>query len=278
MSRPDEQHRAVPSPRENGPTPERGLLQVRGLVKAFGGVLAVNEATFTVPDSAVVGLIGPNGAGKSTAIDLISGFKPVDAGSVLFGDTELTGRTPHAISRMGLVRTFQSPREWPSMTVFDNLMLAVGRLDREALWRGIFAQPRLRRLERDDRERVREVARRFGLSRLMNQPAGNLSGGQKRLVEFARIAMAQPRMVILDEPMGGVNPVLGERIGRAVREFVTAGSSVLIVEHNLRFIEETCDEVIVMDLGKVIAQGPYQQLRNNQRVIDAYLGAVEDHV
>ena len=125
---------------------------------------------------------------------------------------------------------------------------------------------------------IRECAERFGLARLLNERAGNLSGGQKRLVEFARIAIASPKLVILDEPMGGVNPVLGERIGRAVREFATRGSSVLIVEHNLRFIEETCDDVVVMSLGSVIAQGPYASLRNNEAVVDAYLGAVQDHV
>lgn len=266
----------LPAPRTTPSTSAEPLLGVRGLSKAFGGLVAVNDAAFAVRPGTVVGLIGPNGAGKSTAIDLISGFKAADAGEVTFAGESIIGRTPFAISRMGLIRTFQSPREWASMTVFDNLMLACRRLDREGLWRGVFLQPLLRRQERDDRERVRGVADRFGLGRLINQPAGNLSGGQKRLVEFARIAIAEPRMVILDEPMGGVNPVLGERIGKAVREFVHAGSSVLIVEHNLPFIQETCDEVVVMDLGQVIAQGPYDSLRNNQRVIDAYLGAVQD--
>ena len=255
-----------------------GLLRVSGLHKHFGGVKAVDGATFDVPRAAVVGLIGPNGAGKSTAIDLISGFAPADAGSVVFGGRELLGRAPHHVSRLGLVRTFQSPREWPSLTVFDNLMLAAREYRRESIWRSLFAYPAVRRAERPDRQVVRDAARRFGLDHLINTPAGNLSGGQKRLVEFARIAIAKPKLVILDEPMGGVNPVLGERIGQAVRDFAREGSSVLIVEHNLRFIEETCDEVVVMGLGKVIAQGPYNSLRSNQEVVDAYLGAVQDHV
>lgn len=270
----------VPAPAMTAPTgeySERVLLRVAGLTKAFGGVRAVDDATFAVAPGVVVGLIGPNGAGKSTAIDLISGFKTADEGSVVFDGQELVGLLPHTISRMGLIRTFQSPREWASMTVFDNLMLATRQFSREAIGKGIFALPRLRRQEGADRATVREVADRFGLGPLVNTPAGNLSGGQKRLVEFARIAIAKPRLVILDEPMGGVNPVLGERIGRAVRDFVAGDCSVLIVEHNLRFIEETCDEVVVMDMGHVIAQGGYASLRNNQRVIDAYLGAVDEN-
>lgn len=254
------------------------LLAVEGLTKHFGGVKAVNDCSFLVPADSVVGLIGPNGAGKSTAINLISGFIPPDQGSARFAGRELVGMTPHAISRLGLIRTFQSPREWPSLTVFDNLMLATRDFARESLWRAVFAPVQGRRRDRADRARVREAAERFGLGHLINEPAGNLSGGQKRLVEFARIAVAAPRMVVLDEPMGGVNPVLGERIGQAIRDLVTGGSSVLIVEHNLRFIEETCNSVVVMDQGAVIAQGPYQSLRSNQRVVDAYLGSVEDHV
>jgi branched-chain amino acid transport system ATP-binding protein len=254
------------------------LLRVSGLRKHFGGVKAVDGATFSVPQGTVVGLIGPNGAGKSTAIDLISGFTPADAGSAVFDGRELLGLGPHRVSRLGLIRTFQSPREWPSLTVFDNLMLAARQYPRESAWRSLFTWPAVRRAEGPDRELVRDAARRFGLDHLINTPAGTLSGGQKRLVEFARIAIAKPKLIVLDEPMGGVNPVLGERIGQAVRDFASEGSSVLIVEHNLRFIEETCDEVVVMSLGAVIAQGPYDSLRSNAEVVDAYLGAVQDHV
>ena len=254
------------------------FLAVTGISKHFGGVQAVNQCGFTVAEQSVVGLIGPNGAGKSTAINLISGFLTPDAGSVRFGGSELVGRSPHEISRMGLIRTFQTPHEWPSLTVFDNLMLAHRDFELEALWRNLFTPWLTRRVDRTRRERVRDTAAQFGLGHLINEPAGNLSGGQKRLVEFARIAIAAPKMVILDEPMGGVNPVLGERIGQAIRDLVAAGSSVLIVEHNLRFIEETCTSVVVMDQGSVIAEGPYKSLRENQLVIDAYLGAVQDHV
>jgi ABC-type branched-subunit amino acid transport system ATPase component len=254
------------------------LLQVSGLSKHFGGVQAVDKCEFTVAEHSVVGLIGPNGAGKSTAINLISGFLRPDAGSVRFQGVEIVGRAPHEISRMGLIRTFQTPHEWASLTVFDNLMLAHRDFALEALWRNLVVPWHTRRVDRTRRQQVREAAATFGLAHLINEPAGNLSGGQKRLVEFARIAIAAPKMVILDEPMGGVNPVLGERIGQAIRDLVAVGSSVLIVEHNLRFIEETCSSVVVMDQGSVIAEAPYASLRDNQRVVDAYLGSVQDHV
>lgn len=250
-------------------------LVVRGLHIAFGGVRAVNDCSFSVPARAAVGLIGPNGAGKSTAIDLISGFKTADSGSAVFDGRELIGMKPHDISKLGVVRTFQSPREWSSLTVLDNVMLGMRGFGRETLMKGLFAAGRMRRSEQDDRVRARQLLEDFGLTKLKDDPAGSLSGGQKRLVEFARIAAAKPRIVILDEPMGGVNPVLGERIGDAVRSLVAGGSSVLVVEHNLRFIEDYCDLVVVMDQGAVIAEGPYDSLRDNAQVVTAYLGDVE---
>jgi len=252
-----------------------GALTVQGLHISFGGVRAVNDCSFAVPAGSAVGLIGPNGAGKSTAIDLISGFKVADSGSARFQDRELIGMKPHEISKLGVVRTFQSPREWSSLTVLDNVLIGARGFGRERLSSGLFALGRMRRAEQADRQRARDLLEDFGLAKLKDDPAGSLSGGQKRLVEFARIAAAGPKIVILDEPMGGVNPVLGERIGQAVRSLTTTGSSVLVVEHNLRFIEDYCDMVVVMDQGTVIAEGAYESLRDNPQVVSAYLGDVE---
>jgi ABC-type branched-subunit amino acid transport system ATPase component len=251
-------------------------LVVSDLHISFGGVKAVDGCSFVLPPQSAVGLIGPNGAGKSTAIDLISGFKAADSGSVRFRDRELVGMKPHAISKLGLIRTFQSPREWASLTVLDNVLIGMRGYRRESLARSLFATRRMHRAEESDRHRARALLEDFGLTRLKDLPAGSLSGGQKRLVEFARIAAAEPTIVILDEPMGGVNPVLGERIGQAVRALIQRGSSVLVVEHNLKFIEDYCDAVIVMDQGKVIAEGPYSSLRDNPLVVTAYLGDVEN--
>jgi branched-chain amino acid transport system ATP-binding protein len=242
-------------------------LDVRGLCISFGGVLAVNQCSFVVPEATAVGLIGPNGAGKSTAIDLISGFKAADSGTVVFRGQELIGMKPHDISKLGVVRTFQSPREWASLSVLDNVLIGMRGFERETMLGGLFRTGRQRRAEQKARQEGRELLEDFGLTKLKNDPAGSLSGGQKRLLEFARIAAAHPSLVILDEPMGGVNPVLGERIGQ--------GSSVVVVEHNLRFIEDYCDLVVVMDQGAVIAEGPYDSLRDNPQVVAAYLGDVE---
>ncbi|HLZ57500.1 MAG TPA: branched-chain amino acid ABC transporter ATP-binding protein/permease [Ktedonosporobacter sp.] len=250
-------------------------LVVEGLCKHFGGVVAVDNCSFRVPKGQVTGLIGPNGAGKSTAIDLIAGFKLSDAGTIVFEGTTIQGLPPHRISRLGLIRTFQTPREWPGLSVLENVLLARWDPKQEDLWRSLIG-PGLVRHSISELElgRAREILAEFGLDKLRNERAGNLSGGQKRLVEFARIRMAEPRLVILDEPMGGVNPVLGERMVTAIEGFIAAGTSVIIVEHNLPFIERVAHHVIVMSQGSVIAAGSFESLRANQSVIDAYLGEV----
>ena len=251
------------------------LLEVHDLYKHFGGVQAVNACSFTAAEGQITGLIGPNGAGKSTAIDLISGFKIPDTGTVMFEGSEVQGKTPHRISRMGLIRTFQTPREWPGLSVLENLILACFQKRREGFWRSLRGPSRAEK-KRDQEEltRARAVLEEFGLLELRNERAGNLSGGQKRLLEFARIRMAEPRLVILDEPMGGVNPVLGERMAAAIQGFVDAGTSVVVVEHNLPFIERVTDHVVVMAEGSVVASGPFESLRSNPSVVDAYLGAM----
>jgi branched-chain amino acid transport system ATP-binding protein len=246
---------------------------VRGLTKRFGGVIAVDACSFEAPMGQVTGLIGPNGAGKSTAIDLISGFKLPDSGTVLFKGRAIEGLPPHEISRLGLIRTFQSPREWPALSVLENVVMARWDPAREGLFGGLRGLGRAHRMAAEaELVQAREILDEFGLSALRNERAGNLSGGQKRLVEFARIRMAAPELVILDEPMGGVNPVLGERMALAIEAFVASGTSVIVVEHNLPFIERVTDHVIVMAQGAVIAEGPFESLRSNTDVVDAYLG------
>jgi branched-chain amino acid transport system ATP-binding protein len=253
------------------------LLEIESLTKSFGGVHAVRECTFSVPEGQVLGLIGPNGAGKSTVVDLVSGFGEPDSGRITFAGHQLAGKRPDVISRLGLIRTFQTPREWRNLTVMDNVLLARRRFASESLWRSATRARRIRRAEEADRAEVRRILERFQLAGLKNERAVRLSGGQKRLLEFARIAAAEPRLIILDEPMGGVNPVLGARIGEAVGQFAREGRTVIVVEHNLPFIEQTCDRVVVMDLGEVIAQGPFSGLRANPRVVDAYLGMDQSH-
>jgi branched-chain amino acid transport system permease protein len=258
------------------PVPAPGVqgLEVTALTKAFGGVKAVNGATLSVRAGSLTGLIGPNGAGKSTMINLISGFESPDSGTIMFGGRSIAGKPAHAISRLGLMRSFQTPREWPGLTVMENMLLSMPIAGRESVWRGLLTPGRLRAAESADRVRARELLDEVGLLGLKDEPAGNLSGGQKRLLEFARLAAAAPRFVLLDEPQAGVNPVLRERMAELIRNMVNAGVTVLMVEHNLAFLEQLCDHVIVMALGTCIATGSMADLRANQDVVDAYLGQV----
>jgi branched-chain amino acid transport system permease protein len=273
VSRSDAQDRPVVPPSEVA------ILAIEGLNKHFGGVVAVDNCSFRALKGQVTALIGPNGAGKSTAIDLISGFKLPDSGSIVFEGTEIQGLPPHRISRLGLIRTFQTPREWPGLSVLENVLLARWDPERETLWRGLIWPGRAHSSASEaELVRAREILAEFGLEKLRNERAGNLSGGQKRLVEFARIRMAKPRLVILDEPMGGVNPVLGERIVAAIEGFIDSETTVILVEHNLPFIERIAQHVIVMAQGSVIADGSFESLRSNQSVIDAYLGEVTGEV
>lgn len=253
------------------------ILRIENLSKSFGGVTAVRDCTFSVTQGMVLGLIGPNGAGKSTVVDMVSGFGRPDAGQITFAGMPITGKRPDTIARLGLIRTFQTPREWRQLTVLQNVLVARCAYSREALFRTIARARTIRRDELADEAKVMEILDRYQLADLRDIKAGDLSGGQKRLLEFARIAAADPRLVILDEPMGGVNPVLGTRIGEAVRHFADDGHTVIVVEHNLPFIEKICDEVVVMDTGEVIAQGSFDSLRDNPRVVDAYLGMDQSH-
>ncbi|MGH7777053.1 MAG: ABC transporter ATP-binding protein [Candidatus Dormibacterales bacterium] len=257
--------------------PEEGaaLLRVSGLAKSFGGVRAVVDCTFTVRAGTVVGLIGPNGAGKSTAIEVISGFQRPNGGEVTFDGTAIQGWSPHRVAGRGLLRTFQTPREWGGLTVMDNMLIAADQEGREKAWRALFDRRGLRAAEAADRRRARHLLERFGLLQLRDEYAGALSGGQKRLLEFARIAMRRPRMVLLDEPCAGVNPVLQRNIEEAILGLREDGIAVLLVEHNLPFVNRACNNIFVMAEGKTMAEGTLAALRQNTAVIDAYLGEVQ---
>ncbi len=249
------------------------ILEVKGLHKSFGGVQAIRDCSFEVAEGSITGLIGPNGAGKSTALDLVSGFLRADSGSIRFAGQSISGLPAHAIAAKGLVRTFQSTREWGALTVLENLLVAAAPKGRDSIWAALTHPRRLAAGEAADRERGRRILADLELIRLHDEQAANLSGGQKRLLEFARIMMAEPRMVLLDEPLAGVNPVLAPRILTAIQGMQRAGITVLIIEHNLHFLEQVCERTIVMALGSVIAVDTMARLRANEAVLDAYLGA-----
>ena len=252
-------------------------LDVIDLWKSFGGVRAVQGCTFSVPARSITGLVGPNGAGKSTAINLISGLIKPDKGIIRLDGQEIQGHSLDWTSRRGLVRTFQVAREWPALTVTENVIAAAPADGQETIWRALFARRVMGRRERLLEERAAGLLERLKLTPVAHEPAGSLSGGQKRLLEFARVAMAAPKIVLLDEPLAGVNPVLAEELGRAITGLRDSGVTVVIVEHNLRFVERTCDNVIVMGAGAVIGEGTMTELRKNQQVVEAYLGQGAPH-
>ena len=221
-------------------------------------------------------LIGPNGAGKTTAFDLISGFVRPDGGAITFSGRRINGRSPEHIARRGLVRTFQLTRLFRAMSVVDNLLVAGQQHPGENLWRMLLRPLATRRRERELRRRAGELMERFELEQHRDQLAGSLSGGQGKLLELARVLMAEPRMVLLDEPFAGVNPTLTNKLLGQIEEMRAAGVTVLFIEHDLDVVMTHAQRVIVMANGAVIAAGPPDAIRRDQRVLDAYLGTALD--
>lgn len=248
------------------------LLDVTQLSKHYGGVAAVEQCAMSLEEDTITGLIGPNGAGKSTTLELISGFQTPDSGTVRFNGVDVTRMSPYRRARLGLVRTFQTARQWANLTVMESMLVAVEAPCREVMWRAIVARRRLAAVEKSQREQAREVLSDFALYDLRDHRSGALSGGQKRLVEFARIVMLQPRMALLDEPLAGVNPVLIPGIESGIRKLQTRGVAVLLIEHNLAFVERLCPTVIAMSQGRVVGTGSMQDLRRSRAVVASYLG------
>jgi neutral amino acid transport system ATP-binding protein len=249
------------------------LLRVADVVKRFGGLTAVDGATFDVADRSITALIGPNGAGKTTLFNVVTGFLRPDTGSVLLGDQRIDGRPPHAVSRRGLVRTFQTPKVLRRMSVLENVLVAAPRQPGEHLGRLIATPAAGRHREREIEQRARELLRLVGLDRFAHDYAGTLSGGQRKLLEFARALMTEPRLVLLDEPMAGVNRTLALQLLDHIRGLnEEQGLTFLLIDHDLEVVMSVSDRVIVMSDGRVIAAGTPAEVRADPLVIDAYLG------
>src|SRR5579863_9131779 len=250
-----------------------GLLQVDGLQRTFRGVVAVRDASFEVAPGSITALIGPNGAGKTTVFDLVSGFLSPDRGRVVFDGRPIAGQPPERIARAGLVRTFQLTRTFPTLTVMDNMLVGAATHPGERLLSMLLAARRSLRREREARGQARELLERFGLAPHAGSLAGTLSGGQRKLLELARALMARPRLLLLDEPMAGVNPTMGLRLLEHIeRVRADDGVTVLFVEHDLEVVMRHAEHVIVMDGGVVIADGAPQLIQSDRRVLDAYMG------
>jgi len=249
-------------------------LQVEGLRKSFGGITAVDDASFEVERGSLTGLIGPNGAGKSTTFNLITGMIEPDAGTVTFDGEDITGMEPHAIANRGLVRTFQIARELQEMTVLENMMLAPKGQRGESLWRSV--APGFRgdvvEQEHDLLDRVWEVLEFFDIDHIAEEYAGNLSGGQRKLLELARALLTDPDVLLLDEPFAGVNPSLEKRLLEHIHELREQGYTFLLVEHDMDLIMENCERVIVLHQGRILTDGTPAEIQANEEVIEAYLG------
>lgn len=240
------------------------LLEVDHLVKSFGELRAVDAASFSVEDHTITALIGPNGSGKTTLFNMITGYLPPDSGRVRFDGRDITGGDSGTLYRRGLTRTFQQARVFPQLSVQENLTVAAGYS-----WRQLFGK----RLSPADRERVAELLEEFRMAHVADLYASELSYAQRKLLEFAAVLMSSPRLVLLDEPTAGVNPVMIATMEQHIRERHAAGVTFLIVEHDMPFVMRLCDPVIVLDRGREIFSGPPQAVQTDARVLDAYLGS-----
>lgn len=252
---------------------EDGILQVEGLSKRFGGLLAVSEATMEVQRGSITALIGPNGAGKTTLFDAVTGFCRPDAGGVTLNGKPIFRQPAHVIAREGLVRTFQITKALAAMSVLDNVLLAAPAQPGERLVNLVIRPRASRAREREVRQRAYELLTTFDLHDKASDYAGTLSGGQRKLLELARALMVEPQLVLLDEPMAGVNPTLGRRLLDHMHQLrAEAGVTFLIVEHDMDVVMNETERVIVMAEGRVIATGTPDEVRTDQRVLEAYLG------
>lgn len=248
-------------------------LDIRGVVKRFGGFTALDGVSFAVPEGSITGLIGPNGAGKSTAFSVIAGFFPPEAGRVLLRGQDITGLSPWALHAKGLARTFQIPRLFQRLTVLENLMVAARDQAGEALPAPWFARGRIAREEAALRERAMAVLSRLNLAGHAEAPATALSGGQKKLVELGRALMSGARVILLDEPAAGVNRTLLRDISATVARLNREeGITFLLIEHDLELVAELCDPVHCLAEGRLIASGHMDAVRADPVVAEAYLG------
>jgi branched-chain amino acid transport system ATP-binding protein len=247
-------------------------LEVRDIVKSFGGFRALDGVRLKVETGALFGIIGPNGAGKSTLFSVISGFLPADEGHVVLDSKAIDGLSAPARARTGMVRTFQVPREFRHLTVRENLMAAAPQQTGENLL-GIFFRPgRVREEEGAIAERVNQTIAFLKLTQVADQPSGMLSGGQKKLLELGRALMAEPRMILLDEPFAGVNPVLISEIMERIVELNGRGIGFVVIEHDLQALTRLVPRLAVMDRGKIIAEGEPRTVLDDPLVREAYLG------
>lgn len=249
------------------------MIAVENLHKHFGGFHAVDGTSLEIEKGTITGLIGPNGAGKTTLFNVVAGVLEPTSGKVLMDGEDITGLSPHVLFSKGLLRTFQIPHEFSSMTVLENLLMVPGSQSGEVLWKTWFKRETIAKEERKLIEKARDVLQFLTIEHLADEKAGNLSGGQKKLLELGRTMMVEARVVFLDEVGAGVNKTLLKTIADAIlRLNRERGYTFCIIEHDMDFISELCEPIICMAEGKVLAEGTISEIKNNDLIIEAYLG------
>jgi ABC-type branched-subunit amino acid transport system ATPase component len=253
-------------------TASPALLETNGLSRRYGGLTALDRADISVAAGTITGVIGPNGAGKSTLFNVVSGQVAPSAGRVRLNGSDVTGFTPDKLVSRGLVRTFQLARGFPRLTVFDHLLLYGQRQPGEGLRAALFGNRKGRLREEMLAAKAREVAAGLNLTHVLANPVTALSGGQKKLLEIGRALMAEPALILLDEPMAGVNPTLTQEIAGHLKAIRDAGVTIVLIEHDMILVRELCDPVIVMVAGRKLTEGSFASVTADERVQDAYLG------
>jgi branched-chain amino acid transport system ATP-binding protein len=249
------------------------LLTVESVRKEFGGLLAVSDLDFTIPVGSIVSLIGPNGAGKTTFFNMLTGVYKPTSGQIVFDGTDVTGKPPHAITKLGIGRTFQNIRLFPQMTALENVLVGMHSRLKGGILGSIFGTPRVRHEERDAHEKGRALLRYSGLGRVDDELAENLSYGDQRRLELARALATEPKLLLLDEPTAGMNPQETAAFTDFLAKLRTERPiTILLIEHDMKVVMGISERVTVLDYGEKIAEGTPGEIQKNERVIEAYLG------
>ena len=252
------------------------LIEVKNLKKTFGGLTAVDIENLTFSKNELTSIIGPNGAGKTTFFDLISGFQNSDNGDIYLNDKDISNFQPYKIARMGMVRTFQLTKVFDRMTVLENLLFSGSKISNESLFKSIIKSKSQKNYEENLRDKARDIMDELNILHMEDSYARELSGGQKKLLELARSIINEPEILLLDEPLAGVNPKLAEDILSLIKKLSNKGITILMVEHNIEAVMKISDRIVVLAEGSLIADGNPNDIRTDTNVIEAYLGKDND--